>query len=70
MLASGVRRGEFGSDLDVAATAAQIVAFMDGIQLQWLLDPKAIDLEAAYQLYVDLLERSLAPSRKARTRAN
>jgi hypothetical protein len=59
MLREGVTRHEFRADLDVDAVAAEIVAFMDGIQTQWLLDPASIDLEASYAHYVATLERSL-----------
>ena len=34
------------------------LAFMDGLQLQWLLDPQAVDVRASYQAYADgLLDR-------------
>jgi AcrR family transcriptional regulator len=55
MLNEGIRRRELRADIDVRAVAAEIVAFMDGIQTQWLLDPRHIDLQAAYQCYVDHL---------------
>lgn len=59
MLEEGVRRGEVRQDVDVDGVATEIVAFMDGIQTQWLLDPEHIDLEAAYRHYVDNLARQL-----------
>lgn len=50
--------GTIDPSVDCAALAVEIAAFMDGVQLQWLIDPDAIDLRTAYRLYVDgLLER-------------
>jgi AcrR family transcriptional regulator len=65
-LAEGVRRGEFRSDLDPASRATEIVAFMEGIQIEWMLDPDAVDLVAAYEAYVDTLVEQLAPPRQRR----
>jgi AcrR family transcriptional regulator len=59
MLRVGIERGELRADIDVPAVAAEINAFMWGIQAQWLLDPEAIDLEAAYLSYVEGLENQL-----------
>jgi AcrR family transcriptional regulator len=46
------RDGLVKADLDPQLIAAEMLAFMDGIQLQWLLEPGAIDLKAAYRNYV------------------
>jgi AcrR family transcriptional regulator len=72
MLTEGVARRELRADIDVAQRADEIVAFMAGIQLLWLLDP-SVDLVGAYQHYVEGLEgelRSPARSRPARVRAH
>lgn len=61
MLAEGVRRGEFAADTAVKARAAEIVAFMEGIQIEWLLEPDAIDLVVAYESYVTALVAQLQP---------
>lgn len=55
LLRAGVERGEFKADVDCDLKAAELVAFMDGIQAQWFLDPEAIDLVAAYGSYLDAL---------------
>jgi AcrR family transcriptional regulator len=62
MLEEGIRRGELRRDIDAEAIATEIVAFMDGIQTQWLLDPKRINLRAAYQHYIDGLTDRLRGS--------
>jgi len=38
---------------EVDAAAAAIIAAMDGLQLQWLLNPDAIDMPAAVKLVID-----------------
>jgi AcrR family transcriptional regulator len=51
MLAKGVEDGEIRADVDPAAVAVEIIAFMEGIQIQWMLEPEAIDLQASYESY-------------------
>lgn len=38
---------------EVDAAAAAIIAAMDGLQLQWLLNPEAIDMPAALRLVIE-----------------
>jgi AcrR family transcriptional regulator len=52
-LSEGVRIGELSPDTDPDARAAEMVAFMEGIQIQWLLHPERIDLVRAYESYID-----------------
>ncbi|WP_459246334.1 TetR/AcrR family transcriptional regulator [Streptomyces youssoufiensis] len=58
-LRRGVADGELRADLDVAACAQQIFATMDGLQLQWLLDPDRVDMAAAFRDYARQLERAI-----------
>jgi AcrR family transcriptional regulator len=37
-------QGEVNSDLDPASAARATIAVMDGLQVQWLLDPGAVDM--------------------------
>lgn len=61
-LVEGVRAGEFDPDTDADARAAEMVAFMEGIQIQWLLHPDRIDLVRAYESYFDdLLDQITVP---------
>jgi AcrR family transcriptional regulator len=55
MLREGVRRGEFRSDIDVRRYATQIIAFTEGIQVQWLLDPEGVDIVAAHHDFIENL---------------
>lgn len=56
--------GELRAGLDADATAARIIAIMDGLQTQWLLDPDRIDMPALFKAHVDDLLDTLRP-RKA-----
>ncbi len=52
-------RAEFGerlpSGLTPQETAPLLVAVMDGLQYQWLLDPEAVDMPAAFRAFIRLL---------------
>jgi AcrR family transcriptional regulator len=47
IIIGGQRSGDFSPDVDPGLKAIQIVAFIEGANLQWLLDPKSIDLVRA-----------------------
>jgi AcrR family transcriptional regulator len=47
-LAVGKERGEIDANTDCDLVAARIMAFMDGAEIQRLLDPERTDLEALY----------------------
>ncbi|MFF7340524.1 TetR/AcrR family transcriptional regulator [Streptomyces sp. NPDC008163] len=47
----------------VAHAADAIIAVMDGLQVQWLLAPGAVDMAASTDLVVNALLRTLAPDR-------
>ena len=55
MITAGIERGDIDAATDASAVALDIVAFMDGIQTQWLLDPEGVDIEAAYTRFFALL---------------
>ena len=52
---------EIRADVDVAATAALIVALLRGTAMQWLMAPGRIDLDRASAALKTALRRSLAP---------
>ncbi|UQE76250.1 TetR/AcrR family transcriptional regulator [Gordonia sp. PP30] len=54
-LEGGVANGEFRSGIDIPAIASQVVATIDGLQLQWLLDPEEIELAAVFETYIESL---------------
>ncbi|OKH90887.1 TetR/AcrR family transcriptional regulator [Streptomyces uncialis] len=52
-------RGEYGERLPSGLTPEQaaplLVAVMDGLQYQWLLDPEAVDMAEAFRAFLTLL---------------
>jgi AcrR family transcriptional regulator len=53
-LAAEQRDGRVDPALDADATASQILAMFDGLQIQWLLDPETVDMVGTFE---DFLER-------------
>ncbi|MFC7308594.1 TetR/AcrR family transcriptional regulator [Streptomyces monticola] len=55
-----VLRAEYGDRLPSGLTPEQaaplLVAVMDGLQYQWLLDPEAVDMATAFRNFLTLLE--------------
>jgi AcrR family transcriptional regulator len=47
----------------IARAAQAIVATMDGLQVQWLLDPDVVDMPAALELTIDAVVRQLSSLR-------
>jgi AcrR family transcriptional regulator len=47
--------GEVAVDVDTATTARVIVATMDGLQLQWLLEPGSVDMARATEVAITRL---------------
>lgn len=56
----GQDSGEFRADADAATLAALVLAVMDGLQIQWLLDPD-LDMATRFAVFVDMMKRFLAP---------
>jgi AcrR family transcriptional regulator len=46
-------------DVDFKELAAVVMAVMDGLQIQWLLDPEHVDLPGAFRLFSRIVERYL-----------
>lgn len=47
--------GEVRSDISPAILAALIFAMMDGLQVQWLLEPENIDMSGLFRVLVNML---------------
>jgi len=52
--------GRVRADVDVDAVATEALAVIQGLELQWLMDPHRIDLAAQTSAYVDRLISSLS----------
>ncbi|MFI6325295.1 TetR/AcrR family transcriptional regulator [Nonomuraea sp. NPDC050556] len=60
-LRRGAEAGEFRTDLDAEAHADRLIAMMDGLQTQWLIDPEQVDMAAVFRGYIDDLIATLRP---------
>ncbi|WP_297615207.1 TetR/AcrR family transcriptional regulator [Nocardia sp.] len=54
-LDDGIADGTIRADVDTPAVARQIFAMMDGLQLQWLLEPDSVDMAQLFRAYIDEL---------------
>lgn len=50
------REGQLRTDLDPQRVGQLVTAMMDGLQLQWLLDPDAVDMVGLFEDFLRLLE--------------
>lgn len=53
------RGGYLRKDVDTAGLAAVLLAAMDGLQLQWLLDPAAVDMVESFSVLTKALAAAL-----------
>ncbi len=60
-IASGQQAGRIAADIDPADAAALVIAASDGLQLQWLLDPDAVDVGRSLSILERLLPRAAQP---------
>ncbi|WP_280262420.1 TetR/AcrR family transcriptional regulator [Nocardia wallacei] len=61
-LDDGVTAGTVAAGTDTAALARQVTAMMDGLQLQWLLDPENVDMAALFRAYIDGVIARVSPA--------
>ncbi|WP_067714570.1 TetR/AcrR family transcriptional regulator [Nocardia yamanashiensis] len=59
-LADGQADGTIRAEVDTVAVARQISAMMDGLQLQWLLDPERVDMPGLFRAYIEELIAGLS----------
>lgn len=62
ILARAQVSGSIREDVNTQEIAREIIATLDGLHLQWLLDPKEINLKKALRTYAERIARDLAPS--------
>jgi AcrR family transcriptional regulator len=60
LIANGQRAGRYRTDFDAAIKAVEILAFVNGMETAWLLDP-SIPLTAVFTGYAETLARDFAP---------
>jgi AcrR family transcriptional regulator len=61
MIESGQGAGRISADIDPMDAAALVIAASDGLQIQWLLDPVAVDVGRSLSLLERLLPRDQEP---------
>jgi AcrR family transcriptional regulator len=52
-LRSAREQGEIREGVDLDAAAAAIIAVMDGLQVQWLLDPETVDMRRVFGEFLE-----------------
>ncbi len=60
-LAEAGADGDIATDLDADATAAAIIAVMDGLQIQWLYDPESVDMATVTHQVITALVHPTVP---------
>ncbi|OBK18770.1 TetR/AcrR family transcriptional regulator [Mycobacterium asiaticum] len=64
IVADGIRRGQaagrYRTDIDPAVKAVEILAFIHGMEMTWLLDP-SIPLAEVFKEYAETLARDFSP---------
>ena len=70
ILEAARERGEIDAEVDCASVASQIVAFMDGALIQWLLDPRPGRLVELYEAYFGRLAATIGLRRARGRRRN
>ncbi|MCV7078986.1 TetR/AcrR family transcriptional regulator [Mycobacterium szulgai] len=64
IVAEGIRRGQaagrYRADIDPAVKATEILAFIHGMEMTWLLDP-SIPLAEVFKEYAEALARDFSP---------
>ncbi|MEI5526422.1 TetR family transcriptional regulator [Streptomyces brasiliscabiei] len=59
VLRRGVDAGELRAGTDVVAVAQELAAVMDGLQIQWVLDPKGFDMAGRFRAYTERVAREI-----------
>ena len=62
---SGQQAGRIAADIDPVDAAALVIAASDGLQIQWLLDPGAVDVSQSLSILERLLSRGSGPDAAA-----
>ena len=58
--------GEIRADIDPKQIGVLFMSLMDGLQVQWLLDPESVDMSESFEFFVEIISNYLqdkAPDR-------
>jgi AcrR family transcriptional regulator len=65
LLARAQEAGTLRSDFDPDQVSREIIATLDGLHLQWLLDPKEVNLKKVLRSYAERVAQDLAQTKRA-----
>jgi AcrR family transcriptional regulator len=65
LIESGQHAGRIAADIDALDAASLVIAASDGLQIQWLLDPGAVDVGRSLSMLERLLPRGPQPGTPA-----
>ncbi len=58
-LRAGIDSGQIRPDTDSDALAAEIIAMMDGLQVQWVLNPETVDMARIFAHYIGTVRQAI-----------
>ena len=58
-LRAGIDSGEIRPDTDTEAVATEVIAVMDGLQVQWVLNPERVDMAGLFAHYIATVRRAV-----------
>jgi hypothetical protein len=66
LFTQGQADGSIRADVDPETRATEIIAFMQGAEVQWFLDPTRVRLKEVFDAYFDRQVKDLAPPDRSR----
>lgn len=64
LLNEAQQQGRIRKDINVEQLSALVMAVLDGLQTQWLLDPEQVDMAAAFKVFAHILNQGLQAQEK------
>ena len=61
-LRESIKNGEVHAKTDTDAVAAEVIAMMDGLQVQWVLDPDRVDMAKLFAHYISTVRQAVGTS--------
>jgi AcrR family transcriptional regulator len=57
IIAQGQQEGSVRSDISADDLGVMLFAMMDGLQVQWLMEPEKVDMAQTFRIFVNLLKK-------------
>jgi AcrR family transcriptional regulator len=58
-LRAGIESGEIRPETDSDAVATEVIAMMDGLQVQWVLNPERVDMARLFAHYIGTVRQAV-----------